>query len=252
MAESTETKKSVRSPQTEQTGSPGESTAAASLDPQSSDLGWHITRRWHAYEGEIRTSILRAALVSVFYGIQLINHLGFSVQDAAAVIHHQRVTYLCGGWLLVSLAVLVALRQRIFPPAIKFLTTAFDLAFLTFAAAIGTGTASPLVGCFFLIIAMATLRFSLPLIWFTTIGAMVSYMALVGLGDPTWFDSDHTTSPVTQMVTLSALAATGVVLGQVVRMLRSLAEEFHVRYEYLDGLAKSQIVDLDSSEVQQG
>jgi hypothetical protein len=79
------------------------------------------------------------------------------------------------------------------------------------------------------IIALAALRFSLGLVWFSTLGAMAGYWLLVGLEDAktsSWFDNKHAVPIVTQLVTLLSLGLTGIVIGQVVRRVRNLAEEF--------------------------
>ena len=86
--------------------------------------------------------------------------------------------------------------------------------------------ASPLVMEMFLVLAIASLRFRIGLIWFATLGAMICYMLLVGSVDATWFDSKHSTPVLTQAITLCSLAATGVVLGQIVRTPRRMADAF--------------------------
>jgi hypothetical protein len=97
---------------------------------------------------------------------------------------------------------------------------------LTALASLGSGPASPLVLGYGLIIAMAALRFSLGLVWFSTASSLLGYLSLVGLVDKTWFDSQHVVPPLTQLVTLLSLALTGVVIGQVVRRVRLLAADY--------------------------
>lgn len=186
---------------------------------------WRITRLWASYEGEIRAAILRASLVAIFYSIQLV-HYGLLVEKTEAdILFHRQITFLSAGWLFVSLAVLVALRQSFFPSYLKFATCAFDVALLTVCAGLGSGPASPLVGCYFLIVAMSSLRFSLPLVWFATGSSMAGYLLLVGERDSTWFDVEHATPVLTQVVTLCGLAATGLAIGQLVRMASGAAEQ---------------------------
>ena len=62
--------------------------------------------------------------------------------------------------------------------------------------------------------------------WFASLGAMLGYWALVGLADPTWFDQQHVVAPIEQLMTLASLALTGIVVGQVVRRGRVLAEDY--------------------------
>ena len=148
---------------------------------------------------------------------------------AESTAFHQRATAVAVAWTLVALAVLLALRLRIFPAALKYVSTTCDLLLLTALASLAAGPGSPLVLAYFLIIALAALRFNLGLVWFTTLGAMAGYWLLVGLEDAKtsrWFDAQHAVPPVTQLITLLSLGLTGIVIGQVVRRVRSLADGY--------------------------
>jgi hypothetical protein len=99
-------------------------------------------------------------------------------------------------------------------------------------AAIFSGPFSALVLAYFLILAMAALRFSLGLVWFATVASMLGYWSLVGLEDrktSRWFDDQHAVPPLTQMLTLLTLAMTGVVLGQVIRQVKRMAIDYAQR-----------------------
>jgi hypothetical protein len=78
----------------------------------------------------------------------------------------------------------------------------------------------------FLVIATAALRFSLPLVWTITLGAMFCYLVLVGAKDQTWFDPVHDTPVVDQLAMLLSLGLTGIVIGQVLRRVRRVAEDY--------------------------
>lgn len=207
---------------------------------KTSSQAWYITRRWQSYAGEIRAAILRVALVATFYAVQLTHHFFFAEESAQELLFHRQATYLAAGWLLVSLAVLVALRQRFFPEHLKFVVTGVDIILLTIGAGLGAGPSSPLIGCFFLIIAMSTLRLSLNLAWFATIGSLLGYIFLVGKVDTTWFDSDHTTAPVQQLITLCSLSAAGIIAGQVIRSIHFAAHEYVKHIDRLTGLRTSE------------
>jgi hypothetical protein len=118
---------------------------------------------------------------------------------------------------------------------LKYVSTGADLALLTTLAWLGHGPASPLVGAYYVVIALAAVRFSVPLIWFATVGAMAGYLLLVARVDQTWFDADHTVPVVTQLATHLSLALTGVMTGQVVRRTRGLAEDFLARAKFGQG-----------------
>lgn len=216
-------------------------TAAPAANP-SSDRQWFIVGRWQEYEGEARTNLLRIAAIGAGYCLELVNYYLLNTPDAAFTAYHQKVTALAAAWTMVALAILLCLKRQIFPAALKYISTGCDLVLLTALAAVElegsttakTGPFSPLVGVYFLIIALAALRFSLGLVWFSTLGAMLGYLALVGLADmkeSRWFDEQHAVPPVVSLLTLLALGMTGIVIGQVIRRVRAIAEDYARRVE---------------------
>ena len=100
---------------------------------------------------------------------------------------------------------------------------------LTALAALAGGPFSALLLGYFLILALAALRFSVGLIWFATIASMLGYELLVGLADKTWFDADHAVPVTTQLLTQLSLLMTGVVIGQVVRRVKGVAADYAQR-----------------------
>jgi hypothetical protein len=58
---------------------------------------------------------------------------------------------------------------------------------------------------------------------------MAAYLSLVGMRDPSWFDAEHVTAPIEQVIVLLSLAAAGLVVGQLVRMMRQVTEEVFTR-----------------------
>ncbi len=126
-------------------------------------------------------------------------------------------------------------RQRIFSFWLKFIAAGCDLLLLTTILALADGPRSPLVVAYFLIIALAALRFSLPLIWFSTAGAVAGYLFLLGFARwgsvPGWVKADMTVPRYHQVIFLLALVLTGVVLGQVIRRVRRLADNYARRIE---------------------
>jgi hypothetical protein len=190
---------------------------------------WYIVGRWQEYEGESRANLLRIVAIGAFYLVQLYTFYVHFAGDSQQLPFHQKATGIAVAWTMVALAVMLCLRRRIFPAALKYCSTACDLLLLTSLAALANRALSPLVLAFFVIIAMSALRFSLRLVWFSTIGAMLGYYALVGMSDNTWFDKEHVVPVPTQLITLLSLALTGVVLGQVVRRVKAMAAEYAER-----------------------
>ena len=205
-------------------------TPASAATP--AERQWYIVGRWQEYEGESRANLLRIVAIGAFYIVQLIHFYYFSDQGEIARQFHQRTTAIAVAWTMVALAVMLCLRRQYFPAALKYCTTACDLLLLTALASLAAGPHSPhspLVLAYFLIIALAALRFSLGLVWFATLGAMIGYWLLVGIEDgksSRWFDNQHAVAPVEQLITLVSLALTGVVIGQVVRRVKGLAAEY--------------------------
>lgn len=74
------------------------------------DLGWHVTQRWQSYEREVRSAILRAILIAIFYSVQWFNYFIFTEGTETDIAFHRNITFLCIGWSLMSLAVLITLR----------------------------------------------------------------------------------------------------------------------------------------------
>jgi len=210
---------------------------AVLAESASRDRQWYIVGRWQEYEGEGRANLIRIVAIGIFYTVQLVHYYTFvdhnpdSPAFQQATVFHQAATTLAVAGSLASLAILLCLRRRVFPGSLKFVSSGVDILLVTCLASVGEGPKSPLVVIYFLIIAMAGLRFSLRLVWCTTIGSMLGYLALVGIKDDQWFDPHHFVEPVEQVMTLVSLALTGIIIGQVIRRVRALAEDYSHRTE---------------------
>ena len=201
---------------------------------------WFIVGRWQEFAGEQRANLLRIAAVGAFYSVQLLQFYVLSEPGAAQQEFHRQATAIAVAWTMVALAVMLCLRRQIFPAALKYCSTACDILLLTALASLGGGPASPLVYAYFSIVALAALRFSLPLVLFATLAAMLGYLGLVGIEDAKtsrWFDARHAVPPVVQLLTLLSLGLTGIVIGQVVRAVKALAAEYAQRLEAARGKA---------------
>jgi len=200
-------------------------TATAAVEQRQ----WFIVGRWQEYDGESRANVLRTGAIGAFYIIELLRFYVFEKAAADELPFHRQATVIAVAWTLVALAVLLCLRLKVFPAALKYASTACDTLLLTALAALTNGPFSPLILVYALIISLAALRFSLGLVWFATLASMAGYWSLVGLEDAKtsrWFDAYHAVPPARQLVTLLALALTGVVLGQVVRLVKGMASDY--------------------------
>jgi len=195
----------------------------------SDERKWYIVNRWLEYEGESRANLLRIIAVAAFYGVQLVQFHLVRAGNEAAVPFHRQATALAVAWTMLALGVTVCLRRQIFPAALKYVSTAGDIVLLAALVWLAGGPNSSITRAFFLIIALAALRFDVGLVWFSTLGCMFAYEALVGRADPTWFDADHAVPVVDNLIMLVSLGLTGLILGQVIRRARNAAGDYAQR-----------------------
>ena len=206
---------------------------ATASGPGSAARHWHIVGRWQEYAGEGRANLLRLIAVTAFYAVELAHYHGlqlvfFEIPGGGSTRYfHIAVTMLVVVWAMLCLGIYVARTQGFFPAGLKFFSTGCDLVLLTCVLALGEGTKSPLVLGFFLIQMLACLRFHLGLIWFSSVGSALGYLFLMGYAR--WFQEAQRVPRYQQLLTLIALAISGVILGQVIRRVRRLAESYAER-----------------------
>ena len=140
-----------------------------------------------------------------------------------------KVTALIVAWLLASWSVLVFVRQRVFPAALKYFSTGLDLAFLTAILLVSDGPRSPLIAGYFLVVLLSGLRFSLPLVRFATVGAMACYCCL--LANARWTRIATRVPRYHELIFLLSVGVAGVLLGQIMRRARAAAEDYAARRE---------------------
>jgi len=204
--------------------------ATATVSAQSpAQRQWFITGRWQAFDGEANANLVRIVAVGLFYIVELIRFYGLPSARADQLPFHRQATAIAVAWTLISLAILLLLRLRVFPAGLRYVSTGCDLVLLTTLAALTGGPFSPLVAAYFVVIALAALRFSAPLVWITALASICGYWLLVGLVDKKWFDADHAVPVTTQLITALSLALTGVILGQVVLRTEAMAHEYSAR-----------------------
>lgn len=198
------------------------------------DRRWYIVGRWQEYEGEAKANLLRIIGIGAFYVIELCNYNGLRLGllelpkvEGVNERFHQTVTALAVAWTMTSLGVFFSLRRQMFPWVLKYLSTAADIVYLTGILMLADGPRSALTVGYFLIVALAGLRFSLPLVWFATCGAMGGYLFLLGYGR--WFAAAERNLRIEryqELIFLVALALSGIVLGQILRRVRRIAEDY--------------------------
>lgn len=213
--------------------------SSSATSASSTERQWYIVGRWEEFEGEARANQLRAIGIAAFYGVELINyhglHLGFLELPASVERpFHLAVTLLCIAWVMVCFAVLYCRRMRYFPAGLKYASTAADIVLLTSVLALADGPRSPLVVAYFPLLALVALRLRLRLIRFATIGCLVGYLYLLGYAR--WFAPAERQAALlvpryAQLIFVLGLVLTGVVLGQLVRRVRAVAEDYARRLQ---------------------
>ena len=213
----------------------------------SSEQSWFIAQRWQAYEAEGRANLLRIAAIGAFYIVHLWSYFSsqgrlpwlgvLQLAEAGEVGQqfHLLVTLLAAAWAMLALGILLALQQRIFPRWLPYFSTGCDVVMLTSILCVSSGARSPLVAGYFLILILSALRMSLPLVRFTTAACALGYVCVLGCAKwPATFGLDKIgdlagelhVPRYHQVIMLLAIGTAGVMLGQIVRHVRRLAEDY--------------------------
>ncbi len=204
--------------------------------PLDDDQAWYVATRWQQLDGEYRANYLRILSVVGFYLVHLVQHYRpwRWLDDGlpASGGFHLAMTVIAAVWLLMAFAIDLSLRQHLFPKGMMYLTTGMDLILLTAAVCLGNGQASPLILGYLLIIVMSGMRVSLPLVRCATCSALFAYLFLMTVGK--WPElmggrQIETIPRYAQLMTLLAIGITGIVVGQLIRRFRMMADYYAAR-----------------------
>lgn len=195
------------------------------------DRQWFIAGRWQEYEGEARANLLRVAGIALFYLVELLNYHGLDLgplqyPKVPGVDRgfHLAMTALAAAWAMTGWGVWVCLERRVFPQRLKYLSTAADLLLMTCVLLLADGPRSPLLACYFIIVCLSALRFSVRLVRMATAGAILGYIALIG--HAFWYRPAVRVPRHYEVIFILTLALCGVVLGQTIRRFRAFAEDY--------------------------
>jgi hypothetical protein len=213
-----------------------------------SDRSWFITQRWQAYEAESRANLLRIIAIGLFYLVHLWSYFGsqgrlpnygfLQIAESGEIDKqfHLLITLIAVAWAMLALGILLALQNRIFPRWLPYFSTGCDIALLTSIVCLGGMARSPLVVGYFLVLILATLRLSLPLVWFATAGCGLAYFFVLGCAK--WPEHGSLSQSLGQkaaelsvpryheIIMLVAIVMAGIMLGQITRRVRHLAETY--------------------------
>jgi hypothetical protein len=204
---------------------------------------WDDARRLEAWAGETRVNLIRAIALVVFYVHHLINIFVFKdpgfATDKDRNLFHAQVTAIVLAWAVGIFVLHLCLFRRYVPPALPFVAIGWDLVMVSLlVGAAPEGPRSPLILLYFVVVASAPLRMSLPVVWFATFGTMLASVILMGyivLIREGW-DKYYTTSTLrvpqaTEVIFLLSIGAIGLLGGQTVRQARRLVRGYPVTVE---------------------
>ena len=219
--------------------------ASDARDRQSpkSSWAWRAALRGVQYSAEQTANLVRIAAVATFYAIHLVRYWGErrggsfggvlpTVGGTAELERfHILATLLALTWLAAALALQLALQQKSYGLRMAAAATAADVVLLTCLANLAAGPRSPLVTGYFLIIALAALRLSVPLVRGAALGAVAGYLCVLGAARwPEWWgrpaDPSLLVPRYQQLLFASALAFAGIIAGQAVRCAQEFARRF--------------------------
>jgi hypothetical protein len=220
--------------------------AVENSSPTRIETSWYIAQRWQAYEAELRANLLRIIAIGAFYMVHLWTYFGsrgwlpnygfLQVVESGEITKkfHLLVTLIAVAWAMLALGILIALQHRIFPRWLPYFSTGCDVVMLTSIVMLGGMARSPLVVGYFLILIVATLRLSLPLIWFATWASIVGYLCVLACAK--WPEQSALSESLGQLAAdvrvpryhqltiLLAIGLAGVMLGQIARRFRNFPE----------------------------
>jgi hypothetical protein len=204
-------------------------------EEREGNLPWFLVARRQAYIGEEQANGLRIVAIFGFYAIHLMNYhglrLGFlevPAQEGLAEAFHRAVTSLAVAWIVVALAVRVALRNQVFPAWLGYASTAADVLLLTAVLVLADGPSSPLVIAYLLVVAAAALRMQVVLVMFAALTSAAGYLFTCGFAR--WYaerQDDITVPRYHQLTVLLTLVLAGWLLARLAHRGRAAAVDYH-------------------------
>jgi hypothetical protein len=189
---------------------------------------WPDVKRVESFAGEIRVNRIRFAAIIIFYARHLLE-LWLSRHEASAFSRYNlEVTGVVIAWLALAVVLHWDLSDRKTGWWTKYVAVIWDLAMVTLLGMLGTPR-SALLTLYFVIVATAPLRMSLPLVWVATLGSWVGYALVLihylwwVIGRDVYYSTPEVRIPrKDEAIFILALGAAGLCAGQVVRQMRRL------------------------------
>lgn len=197
-------------------------TDAAERNVSSPDASTGI----EAWAGEVRVNLIRLAALTAFYCYHLLNV--FVINDDPTLLgrFHQTVSLVVFIWAVGAVLLHVLLAHRIMLPALPLIVIAWDIVLVTALLCVCETPQSTLVTAYFLIIASASLRFSLPPVYLSAVGSLVGYLVFLGYARFVLQVPDELRVPRTNQFLFGiALVVASLLAGQSVRQARRIAAQ---------------------------
>jgi hypothetical protein len=203
------------------------SEAIQEIDRPDEVQSWEAARRIESWAGEIRVNRLRLAAIIVFYVRHLVDIYVNPANRTFSGRYHLWVTLIVLAWAALVLYLHWALSQRRMGEKLKYVAVIWDLAMVTLLGIVARDPRTPLMLLFFVVIASASLRLSLRLVWVATLGAMAGYAIVLAyyawwlIGWDKYYATPELRIPrSTEFISILAMGAAGLMAGQVVRQMR--------------------------------
>ena len=179
-------------------------------------------------QGEQRINLIRMIALGALYAQHCYNL--YITQDPTLTPQFLRIVNLAlVGWLLAIAGIQYCLSRRWLPPYLKYGAALWDLTMCTLIITAGDGPHSSLLILLPVVVAASAVRLSRGLVLFSTLGAIVSYLLILGhyvfyrIGSSTYYSTPTLRIPRTQeLITLIVLLIAGLLAGQSVRQARHL------------------------------
>lgn len=205
-----------------------------------SQTRWEDARRLEAWAGETRVNLIRSVALVVFYANHLLSVYVYGEAPSDGGRFHAAVTAAVLAWAIGIVVLHTCLTRRWMPGGLMYIATFWDLLLVTaLIMASPDGPRSSLMLLYFVILAAAPLRLSLPLVVTTTLACMVAAILVVGqyvfirVGWARYYSPENTDriARVSEAFFLLALGAVGLLAGQMVRQARRLVDGYPVQVQ---------------------
>lgn len=179
-----------------------------------------------AWAGEVRVNLIRLAALVMFYGYHVLNAFVLSDDPTLRGRFHQTVSLVVFVWAAGAVLLHVVLARRIMRPAIPLTVIAWDIFMVTALLCVCENPQSMVVTGYFLIVASASLRFSLPPVYLSTAGSLMGYLVFLGhVRFVLQLPDELRVLRTNQIVFGIALIVAGLLAGQSVRQARRFAAQ---------------------------